>query len=102
MQMALSGEPILANEAYNFGLVARVVKKGEAVTSAMELAGQVAQNAPLAVAGSKRLIRGSYGRTVDELWEFQGSEVRKVFASGDAKEGPRAFAEKREPNWSGR
>ena len=66
------------------------------------LAGRIARNAPLAVAASKRLIRASSGCTEAEFWELQRPEIPGVFESDDAKEGPRAFAEKRAPNWSGR
>ena len=58
--------------------------------------------APLAVAASKQIIRMTRGMTEEESWAAQGPLMGKVFTSQDAREGPRAFAEKREPNWSGR
>jgi enoyl-CoA hydratase len=101
MEMALTGEAITASEAKNYGLVSRVTDKGGTVHSAMELAEQIAQNAPLAVAASKLLINAQQGITEEEFWELQKSHMKKVFTSNDAKEGPSSFAEKRAPNWSG-
>jgi enoyl-CoA hydratase len=101
MEMAITAEPITAEEASEYGLVARLTEKGEAVAVAMELAERVARNAPLAVAASKQLIRATQGITEERFWELQAPMQRSVFASNDAKEGPRAFAEKRAPEWTG-
>src|ERR687897_902369 len=62
----------------------------------------IARNAPLSVAASKTIVRGTQGMTDEEAWEYQKPFVRSVFSSDDAKEGPRAFAEKRAPSWSGK
>jgi enoyl-CoA hydratase len=102
MEMALTGDPITAEEAAGLGLVARVTEPGGTVKAAMELAGRVARNAPLAVAASKELVRSTQGATEAEFWTIQDPWRAEVFASDDAKEGPRAFAEKREPHWTGR
>ena len=67
----------------------------------MELAERIARNAPLAVAASKQLIKATQGVTEDEFWALQRPLSAKVFTSNDAKEGPRAFAEKRPPEWTG-
>jgi len=101
MEMALTGDPIRAEEALSLGLVARVTEPGAAVEGAMELAARIAKNAPLAVAASKELIRATVGRTESEFWDAQNLRSEAVFTSNDSKEGPRAFAEKREPQWSG-
>jgi enoyl-CoA hydratase len=101
MEMALTAEPIRAEEAFSLGMVARLCPRGEAVETAMELAERIAKNAPLAVAASKQLINLSHGLTDDEFYESQKEHSRVVFGSKDAQEGPRAFAEKRSPNWSG-
>jgi enoyl-CoA hydratase len=77
------------------------IDKGEAVTVAMELAERVARNAPLAVAASKQLIKATQGATDDEFWAIQAPLQAKVFTSADAAEGPRAFVEKRPPQWTG-
>ena len=101
MEMALTGDPISAEKALEYGLVARVAEPGKAVDEAIALATRIAKNAPLSVAASKQLIVDSFGRTEEEFWQHQGALVGKVFTTNDAKEGPRAFAEKRAPKWSG-
>ncbi|MGH0031907.1 MAG: crotonase/enoyl-CoA hydratase family protein [Myxococcota bacterium] len=102
MEMALTSDPISAEQAAEYGLVSRLADKGQAVEVALELAERIAKNAPLAVAASKQIIRETQGRTEEEFWKFQGPLTGKVFASEDAKEGPAAFAQKREPKWTGR
>lgn len=102
MEMALTGEPISAARALELGLIARVSELGKALDVALELAGQIVKNAPLSVALSKQVIVDSYGRTEEEFWAYQGPASGKIFASKDAQEGARAFAEKREPEWTGR
>jgi enoyl-CoA hydratase len=102
MEMALTSDPILAEQAHELGLVARLADEGKAAEVALELAERIAQNAPLAVAASKQIIRKTRGLTEEDSWAVQGPLVGKVFTSEDAKEGPRAFAEKRPPKWTGR
>ncbi len=101
MEMALTGDPISAEKALEYGLVARIAEPGKAAEEAIALATRIAENAPLGVAASKRLIVDSFGRTEEEFWQHQTPQLREVFASNDAKEGPRAFAEKRKSQWSG-
>jgi enoyl-CoA hydratase len=101
MEMAITGDPITAEEAAELGLVSRLADRGGALDVALELAERVARNAPLAVAASKQLIKATQGVTEDEFWAIQRPLQERVFTSNDAKEGPRAFAEKRPPEWSG-
>ena len=101
MEMAVTGDPISAEEGHAYGLISRLAPPGSAVDVAVELAERIAQNAPLAVAASKKIIRATQGATEEELFEIQGSMFAPVFGSNDAKEGPAAFAEKRSPNWTG-
>lgn len=102
MEMALTGEPISAEEALEAGLLTEVTESGGALEAAVALAERIAENAPLAVAASKQLVRAAgMGYDEDQLWEMQVPLQKKVFTSNDAKEGPLAFAEKRKPNWSG-
>jgi len=101
MEMAITGDPITAEEAADHGLVSRLTEPGEALSVALVLAERIARNAPLAVAASKQLIRATQGATEEELWKIQRPHMATVWKSGDAKEGPRAFAEKRPPEWTG-
>lgn len=102
MEMAITGEPITAEEAMAAGMLSELTEQGGALDAAIGWAERVAENAPLAVAASKKLIRAA-GQGIDEdsLWEMQIPLQKKVFSSNDAKEGPVAFAEKRAPNWTG-
>lgn len=102
MRMALTAEPISAQEGKEVGLVAEVAPEGGALDAALAIAERIAQNAPLAVAASKQLVQMAVGLSETEFWAAQRPFERQVFASDDAKEGPRAFAEKRSPNWTGR
>jgi len=102
MEMAITGDNISAEEAFEAGLLSEVTEVGGALDAAIALAERVAKNAPLAVAASKQIVKAAaQGFDEDELWELQGTMMGRVFGSDDAKEGPRAFAEKREPVWSG-
>jgi enoyl-CoA hydratase len=102
MEMALTGDNITAEEAHELGMVSELTETGGAVDAAIALAERIAQNAPLAVAASKQLVRAAgEGYDEAELWEMQNPLMAKVFGSNDAKEGPRAFAEKRAPEWTG-
>ena len=71
MEMALTGQPITSDEAKNYGLVSRVTDNGGTIDAALELAEQIAENAPLAVAASKALIQAQQGITEEEFWELQ-------------------------------
>lgn len=101
MEMALTADPMLAERAYELGLVNRLAEPGQALTVALELAERIARNAPLGLAASKELIREQQGRTEAEFWALQESALASVFSSKDAIEGATAFAEKRAPNWTG-
>ena len=101
MEMAITGEPILAEEAKEAGMIARVAPKGGSVDVALELAEAVAENAPLAVKASKQLIWTALDTDEAGFYEVQNGLQKAVFTSNDAKEGPRAFAEKRAPEWTG-
>ena len=102
MMLALTAEPIGAEEAEAIGLVDQLAEPGKALESALTLAGQIAKNAPLSLALSKQLLRDVQGRSETEFWAHQGQYAGKIFASEDAKEGAIAFAQKREPEWKGR
>ncbi|MDH3307016.1 MAG: crotonase/enoyl-CoA hydratase family protein [Acidimicrobiia bacterium] len=102
MEMAITGDSITAEEAHAAGMITEVTEPGGALDAAVALAERVAQNAPLAVAASKKLVRAAaQGYDEEELWKMQEPLFQQVFTSNDAREGPAAFAEKREPKWSG-
>ncbi len=101
MKMALTAKPITAEQALEYGMVAEVTEKGEALNAAVELANAVAKNAPLGLIASKELLREMQGRTEAEFWQYQQAQVDIVFKSEDGVEGATAFAEKRAPNWKG-
>ncbi|HAJ30311.1 MAG TPA: enoyl-CoA hydratase, partial [Gammaproteobacteria bacterium] len=102
MEMALTGEPITGEEAMNAGMLTALTEPEDLLETAIALAERIAENAPLAVAASKALVRAAAsGIEEDKLWEMQVPLQKKVFSSNDAKEGPAAFAEKRAPNWTG-
>ncbi|GAA0947672.1 crotonase/enoyl-CoA hydratase family protein [Nonomuraea longicatena] len=102
MEIALTGEHYPAARLYELGLVNRVTPAGGALESALELAGRIAGNAPLALAATKRVIIESQDWAVDEMFAKQGEIIHPVFVSNDAMEGAAAFAEKRAPRWTGR
>jgi enoyl-CoA hydratase len=102
MELALTGDPITAERGYELGLVNRLAEPGGAVDAAFELAAQIAPNAPLALAASKRVLTEVVDWPESEFWERQGEIVGPVMTSEDAREGATAFAEKRAPVWRGR
>ncbi len=101
MELALTGEPIVAERAAELGLVNRLAEPGEALTVAFELAAQIAANGPLALAASKRILVEAPGWPLEQQWTRQGEIAGPAIASEDAREGSRAFTEKRAPVWRG-
>jgi enoyl-CoA hydratase len=101
MEIALTGGHFTAGWLQQAGLVNRLVPAGQALTVARELAAQVAKNAPLALAATKRIIVESADWPSDEAFGRQDAISGPVFASADAKEGAAAFAAKRPPVWRG-
>ena len=99
--LLLTGRHITAEEALRIGLVGEVVPDGQALARALEVADQVAANGPLAVQAILRTIRATEGMAEDEAFAVESRIGMEVFMSADAKEGPRAFAEKRKPAFTG-
>jgi enoyl-CoA hydratase len=102
MELALTGEPISAERAYELGAVNRLTEPGTALDAAVELAEQIVKNAPLALIASKEILQKAVDWTEEEGWARQGEISSPIFTSEDAREGATAFAEKREPVWQGR
>ena len=102
LQMALTGEPVDAATALSWGLVNVVVPAGNVLEHAMSFAQAIACNAPLSVAASKRLINEGARLSEEDAWALSKAAFDQIKDTADAREGPRAFAEKRPPRWQGR
>ncbi|MGF6889361.1 enoyl-CoA hydratase [Nocardia sp. GAS34] len=101
MQLALTGEPLLAEAAHAHGMVNLLAEPGDALAVARELAVKVAANGPLAVRTSKQIVSMSVGYSSADVFAAQQVLVEPVLGSADALEGARAFAQKRSPVWTG-
>ncbi|MBV9445294.1 MAG: crotonase/enoyl-CoA hydratase family protein [Streptosporangiaceae bacterium] len=97
--LLLTGRHITAAEALSFGLIGRVVADGAALPTALEIADMIAANGPVAVRAILRTIRETEGMAENDAFAIEAKIGMGVFASSDAKEGPRAFAEKRKPTF---
>ncbi|WIN00830.1 crotonase/enoyl-CoA hydratase family protein [Actinoplanes oblitus] len=101
-EMLLTGRQLSAAEARDAGLIGHVVPDGQALGTALELAGAIAANGPVAVRAILRTIRETEGLAEDDAFAAESKIGTAVFRSEDAKEGPRAFIEKRTPRFRGR
>ena len=101
MELALTGDPLTAERAHTHGLVNVLTEPGEALEGARRLAARIAENGPLAIRATKRIVSGAVRWTDEEAFANQAGITAPVFASADAQEGARAFAEKRRPVWTG-
>lgn len=99
LEMILTGTPVSARRAYDIGLVNDVVPAGAALRRAMELAGEIAQNAPMAVRAAKAIATESGHWPLDEAFHLQRCYTDPVRESADAREGAAAFVDKRPPVW---
>jgi enoyl-CoA hydratase len=101
MEMLLTGDPVDAERGHEIGLVDRLAEPGHALDTALELAARIAANGPLALQATKDALTAQRDWRADEFWEKQAEVTDHVFASNDAREGATAFAEKRDPVWTG-
>lgn len=101
LEITLTGDYIDAERAYALGLVNRVVSPDDVLASALELAGRIAANGPLAITATKELTRLAV-TSVEQAHARQQEWFPVIFQSEDAKEGATAFVEKRDPVWKGR
>lgn len=99
---ALTGDPLSAVDAHRWGMVNRLVEPGAALDAAHELAARITRNGPLAVRTTKRVLAEAPFWGAQEQWRRQGEIMGEVLRSADAREGAAAFAERREPRWTGR
>jgi enoyl-CoA hydratase len=100
--LLLTGRHIGAAEAREIGLIGQVVPDGQALPRAVEIADMIAANGPVAVRAILRAIRETEGMAENDAFKVEARIGMAVFASEDAREGPRAFAEKRKPEFRDR
>ena len=99
MELAMTGEPIGVDRAYQLGLVNRVVPRERVVDEAIVLAERIGENSPISVRTSKQLLREALELNEEHAWARNFELNADVWRSGDTVEGATAFAEKRKPVW---
>ncbi|WP_107775028.1 crotonase/enoyl-CoA hydratase family protein [Nocardioides sediminis] len=102
MEWALTGRLVPAEEAHDARLVSRITEPGEALAQALELAGTIAENGPLAVRATKQILSSARDWPSNEAFDRQREISEPVRSSADAREGATAFRERRTPVWRGR
>lgn len=101
MELMLTGDPIDAHKALGMGLVNHVVPAGEVLPRAFAMAERMARNGPLAMRRLKQTVTAASGLPLEQGYLLENETKRIVLGSDDAREGPRAFMEKREPRYTG-
>lgn len=102
LELVATGAPLGVERAYALGLVNRMVPLADVLAQAQQLAGEIATNAPISVRASLHVARLSSDRSDADLRRLSAEMGQVVISSEDAKEGPRAFLEKRAPVWKGK
>lgn len=98
----LTGDPVSAHEAWRVGLINRIVSSVELMPTARAIARRISENGPLAVQAVKRTVIDSSGHSLTRAYSLEDQAKQLVMASQDAREGPRAFMEKRAAQFLGR
>jgi enoyl-CoA hydratase/carnithine racemase len=100
--LLLTGRKITAQEAHAMGIVAEVVPAGELMAAAHRWAAEIMECSPASIAATKAVVRSLDGHSIEHSMKdmFHLPEVRSLLSGPDAREGPKAFAEKRKPNWA--
>lgn len=102
MEILMTGDPVSAQQALDMGFVNYVVEPDQLMPRALEFADRLKRNAPLAVAAVKEAALRTSGLPLEEAFAIESEVSARVTSSEDAREGPRAFMEKRDPVWAGR
>ncbi|HEY9525855.1 MAG TPA: enoyl-CoA hydratase-related protein [Anaerolineales bacterium] len=102
MEMILNDRRLTAQEAYQFGMVNRVVPVDGYLEQALRLAEEIAGRAPIAVRAAKKMINQTFEQSLSEGLAAEKQAFYNLFASEDQKEGMQAFIEKRNPEWKGK
>ena len=102
MELLLTAEAFPASRALELGLLNEIVPEAELADRALAWAARITANAPLAVQATKESVLRGLAVDQREAFKIESELAGKVFSSEDAKEGPKAFAEKRDPVWKGR
>jgi enoyl-CoA hydratase len=102
MEFLLTADAIPAGKAYEMGLLNKIVAEGDLLDEAFAMARRITKNAPLAVAATKRSVLEGLALPLKDAFKNEARLSQEIFSTEDAKEGPKAFAEKRTPVWQGR
>ena len=102
LELCLTAQPVTAQRAYDMGFLNKVVPGDQLMEEAVTMAAQIAENAPLAVQYFKELAYRGLNMSTQDISALTYHMYDQLLTTEDSKEGPRAFAEKRKPNWQGR
>jgi enoyl-CoA hydratase len=102
MEFLLCADLVDAERAYDMGFLNAVVPREQLLDKAYEFARRITANAPLAVRATKQSVWEGLGMSLSDAYKNESKISSYIFQTEDAKEGPKAFAEKRKPNWQGK